>query len=197
MISHLVDPTGASDLPSPVILMDFDGPINFFSSRSKYRKRGDVHGYLKRVSVNVDRGWFDINWSAELVKKLMDAKKSTGSTWLWHSSWNDYAHILNHHLGIDSDGVVDWDAWTDVNLRASDDVINDIRHARKYAAVVKLIHDNPRPFVWVDDTATVLFNPNDFADLNVPYLIVDPKEDVGITKFELNKITSFLTTYAK
>jgi hypothetical protein len=178
----------------PVLFMDFDGVLNFFGSRNHYRNHNKF-GYLKRGSVNISTGdvaggWgsfssyyhlYTINWSAELVRKLT----AVNVDWVWLTSWNKHTYKLDDLLEITiPTSTLDWD---------SDSASKDHTHPAKYVALKDYMKANPRPFIWVDDSATVHFNPDDF---DVPYLLVVPNEDLGLTPDDLAKITDFVATHS-
>lgn len=199
---------------STVFYADFDGVFNFFNSRSAYRKRKDAFGYVKRADVYdaATSSWYGLNWSSDLVNKLNALKTNTNFTWLWLTTWTDTAvTVVDKTLYTASDGYVPWDPWTDVAvtvevaggwssggvrrkfLMNDEDAIDAVRADRKYAALKADQASNPRPFVWVDDNATVRYNP---ADFTVPHLVVTPDAGVGINHDDYAAMVDFFTKYA-
>lgn len=169
------------------LFFDFDGVVNFDASRTAYRKNPDAFGWIRRADYSSRHGWFPVNYSAELVGKLNSLKADYDFTWLWLTTWVDEAmSIVNGHLGAHGDGYIDWDPYTGVK----DDNVSSVRNARKYDAV-KANYDG-KPFIWVDDEATVLYNPDDF---DVPSLAVKPDPKYGVTRTDLDAMKAFLDSF--
>ena len=166
------------------LFLDFDGVVNFDGSRSAFHRNPDALGYLRRNHIYSYMGGFDINYSAELVKKLNEMHSEFGFTWLWLSTWVDECvSLLDPKLGSNSDGFVAWNPHfgiTNANLTAE-------RARRKYAAI-KENYDG-EPFIWIDDEATVEFKASDFA---VPTLVIAPDAKFGLVASDLVKIKEFL-----
>jgi len=197
---------------SPYLFIDFDGVVNFFSSKTAYRKRGDTFGYTKRIDIYDGESFYAVNWSSDLVKKLNALKEATGFTWLWHTTWlNKSVELVDPRLETNSDGFVDWDAWGDITkevggggwsaprkvFTVTDDELDEIRDSRKYAALKAYVAANPAPFVWVDDSATRKYDPADFVGvLDVPHLVIRPSEDTGIVHWEYEKMVKFFTEHS-
>jgi hypothetical protein len=166
------------------LFLDFDGVVNFESSRTAFQKNPDAFGYLRRNHVYSYMGEFGINYSDELVKKLNNLHSEFGFIWLWLSTWVDESvSLLDPKIGSKSDGFVDWNPHfgiTNANLTAE-------RARRKYAAV-KENYDG-KPFIWIDDEATVEFTASDFT---VPTLVIAPDAKYGLVKSDLVAIHEFL-----
>lgn len=178
----------------PVLYMDFDGVVNFVGSRTRHTKVAGL-GYLRRNGVwankTPDETWkathsygeryFNLNWSAELVRKLDELN----ADWLWLTSWKEDApEFLDPMLGVKSAGALDWDYSKATNFN----------HALKFVALLADQDANPRPFVWVDDEATVAFDADAFLT-PVPHLVVCPDDEVGLTADDLAAITEFVTKH--
>jgi len=178
----------------PVLFLDFDDVVNLFGSRTAHRKNRSALGYLRKVDMYVGGRFYSVNWSSELVRKLNAAKDKYGFEWLWLTTWVDNApRYVDFHLGTRSDGFVDWDVDGGIALSASTAVVENVRSNRKYAALLDNLRANPRPFVWVDDSATAKYNPDDFVgDLDVPHLVVTPDARYGIDANDLSRVLEFL-----
>ena len=179
---------------SPILFLDFDDVVNHFSSRNAYRSNKSTLGYLKRLTLYIDGKDYSVNWSAELVKKLNDAKDKYGFTWLWHTTWKSNAvkHV-DPKLGTNSDGFIDWDADGGIPKDAPSDDVDDIRDSRKYAAMLAYVSANPAPFVWIDDSATLKYNSDDFVGvLDVPHLVITPDAKFGMLRHDLDAMLAFL-----
>jgi len=198
---------------SPYLFLDFDGVVNFFSSKNAYRKRGDTFGYTKKVDIHDGYDFYSVNWSSDLVTKMNALKAATGFTWLWHTTWLDKSvKLVDPRLGTNSDGFINWDAWGGLTKEVggggwsggprkvftmSSDEIDEIRDTRKYDALKAHVSANPAPFVWVDDSATRKYNADDFVGvLDVPHLILRPDEKTGIVHWDYERMVKFFTEHA-
>lgn len=182
------------DGPNTVdLLTDVDGVLNFFASRNAYRKNSDGLGYLRRGTMwTVDDNYNSsspFNWSGELVNKLNALHDDYRMNWLYHSTWWNDAGRLNYTLDAHADGALPWDHLTGVNF----DNHVDLRGARKYDALKKFVARTNRPFVWLDDDATVKFNPDDFT---VPHLVLATSWDYGMLRPDLDAVVDFVHTHA-
>lgn len=180
-------------MSKPVLYLDFDGVVNFSASRSKYTKHSDTPHRLGRASVFVDKSWCDLNWSRELVYKLNSLKDDTGFNLLWLSTWLGHTASVEATLGLKSDGFLDWDAESNLPLKLDELILE--RDNRKYDVLKINVANRGMPFVWVDDSATKLFNPKDFNPLP-PHLVLTPDEDYGLTRSDLSAIDTFMRKYA-
>ena len=97
--------------------------------------------------------------------------------------------MVNYALGTTTDDTVMWDPA--VPSRATLEELVAIRMARKYEALKTLVKDDV--FVWVDDDAGVVYNPDDFSQ---PHLTVTPDPTYGITLPELDTILTFLNNHS-
>jgi hypothetical protein len=168
--------------PKPVLYMDFDGVLNFFGSRSAYTKRSNAPGYLRRNSVyDIEtNSWYGLNWSAELVRKLGELD----ADWLWLTSWREKAPaLLDPALQVASVGSLDWDFSEATGWN----------HDLKWLALLADQDANPRPFVWVDDEATRAFDETALL-VKVPYLLVKPDPNFGMTRADLDNVREFLAS---
>lgn len=176
----------------PVLYLDFDGVVNFFASRSKYSKHADTPHYMARGSVYADNNWYSLNWSKELVRKLNSCKDDTGFHWVWHTTWLNHTSKVDDMLGTRSDRFLAWDAHS--KLPYNNDVANLLRDRRKYDALKTDFASHGNPFVWADDTATKLFNKDDFGD--TPHLVLTPDPLYGLLKSDLLALDSFMRKFS-
>jgi hypothetical protein len=185
-----------------VMFMDFDGVLNWHgTSRNQMKKYADAFGYWRRNDVPLSTGatggwasyqqWQRIEWSDELVTKLMSLKDETGYVWRWLTTWIDETAKLDVIMNIKSDGYVDWNPYPNPPVKD----IGSYRCDRKLEVILDFIKTNPdTPFVWVDDEATKLWTPELDSATKAPHLIVTPWEKYGIVGHEFNKIVEFVKT---
>jgi len=174
------------------LFLDFDGVVNFFSSRSAYSKNRDTLGYMRRTSLLSGGSLYDVQYSAELVKKLNDTHQELGFTWLWLTTWHkDAVAVVDKALGTQSDGFVDWSPHAGVRFGQSEAQTVAVRASNKLSVLKANYGDEP--FIWVDDDATDNFNPDDFP---VPHLVVKPDERYGITRTDWDKMAEFMRAHS-
>lgn len=168
---------------------DFDGVFNIELSLNKVNKARkldpNLFGFWLKRTAMVSGVVYSVPFSAELVAKMHGLSVKTGTTWLWLSTWVGHTSNVDNALNkLPEHDAVPWNpAWhvKDENERTR---LNGIA---KYEALKKH-HDGVTPFVWVDDEATVNFNPDDFT---CPYLVLTPNADYGITRSEYEQIKNF------
>lgn len=161
------------------LYLDIDGVVNFFGSRTQHRKHSGLSYQRRGAAVayhpHLGNHPFEMNWSAELLKTLSEAE---GLEVALLSTWNDSSENLFRTL--------DWSA---------DRVLPPVRRPgtlseeNKLWELVKDQEENPRPFIWADDTATILAPK---LDLEVESLILKPDDSLGMTKDELNSVIEFV-----
>lgn len=185
-----MDTAGPSSV-LPVLYLDLDGVVNFTGSRTQYAKRSGF-GHMRRGSLldpsknSYDaftrrNNLLDLNWSAELLRKLaaLPVELVVLSTWRHHfadfkraTQWND----------LESYRVLDW---TD-GPRGSE-------HAGKVPALVADQLAHPRPFIWADDEAHAFYSDADRAALSaVPSLLLTTDEKLGLTLADYTAMLDFL-----
>lgn len=179
--------------PLPALYLDWDGVINFFGSRSQYRKRSGL-SYMRRGSASPlqntrDRLSYDTsfyraypqNWSAELLRKIADLRVEVVFLSTWRDSfpeliratqWNDLKNFR----------VLDWE-----------DGPKNSEHAGKVPALVADQLAHPRPFIWADDEAHAFYGAAERELLkDTPQLLLEPNEDVGLTTDDYLAMVKFL-----
>jgi len=176
----------------PILLLDFDGVLNFFSSSSGYKKAKDTAGYVKQTTLIVNGEAVPVSWPAESVKRLNDLKRTTGYEWKWLSTWRSWTTLIDDELGTRSDGFVSWKEadgknYPGYNVRES--------YGAKLAHVLRINDEDKRPFVWVDDEATDFFSPDQLS-YDVPHLIIKPDEKTGMTRTHLTQIEKFMREHS-
>jgi len=180
---------------SPLLLVDFDGVINFEASLAVCAKNPDAFGYLRRENLTVDGMEVEVRWSGELVSRLNGLKREYGCEWKWLTTWlGDAVTQVDAVLKTESDGHIPWDTDAGIPTDASVDEIVAERTARKCARLVDLVQDAPRPFVWIDDQAIHKTLPPDCPGVgDVPHLTVAPDPKFGLLRPDVDQIAEFLS----
>jgi len=173
----------------PALFIDFDGVVNFTGPVARYRATPGALGDLRETVLAVGQFSFRIQWSAELVRELNQAKERSPFEWWWLTTWREHAvSQVDPALGTNSDGFVPWSDGVGANAPWANSA-----SSRKYDALLETLREAPRPFVWVDDTATPAYDAGDFVDdLDVPHLVIAPSTDVGLLRPDVDAIVAFL-----
>lgn len=183
----------SGSVPSPLLILDFDGVINMLGTAGDIRRNPDALAYVTRTALASDGVTYPVRYSRELILRLNAVVRVSGAEWLWLTTWNECS-IASINPGIGTEGR-DWIRWGSNTADAvgPDPSAVESRAAAKYAAVVALISANPRPFVWVDDEAATKFRAEDLpmlGEAEMLALATDPR--FGVTGPELERIESFL-----
>lgn len=158
--------------PKATLYLDIDGVVNFFGSRTRHRKTVEL-GYLRRGSAYAEGYLYTLNWSSELLLKL---SRIEGLEIALLSTWNTQSESLFNALQWETDRVLNDVAGFDSDWRKLDEILMDQA-------------ENPRPFIWADDTATRL-NPE--LDQSFTRLAIKPDPVVGLTETHLSEIEEFV-----
>lgn len=176
--------TLAEDLPAtrPVVFWDFDGVFNWHGTSHNQRKKNHhlLPGYDSKAEVYADawgyNGWFTLEWSAELAKKVATLHDDTNTVWVWLTTWMNHTHKLDTTLGVTSHYTASWDAYPQARL--TNDQLNSYRCEQKLKYVTEFTTKNPTtPWVWVDDQATNLWTPQLDTLATAPHLVLTPAEN--------------------
>lgn len=115
--------------------------------------------------------------------------ESLGGRVRWLTTWERDSLRFKFDLGPDFDfGYLPWNPWPE---GMTDDTRDAIRDAAKLAVVETTTADECLPFVWVDDSATALF---DAANFRVPALAVRPTKPTGFDKTHAAVIDGFIAS---
>ena len=176
------------DLGRPLLLLDFDDVLNFDASRNAFRKFPDNAGHWRQRYLAPEGMGLRVRWSTGAVSELNRQRSAYGFEWQWLTSWRQYAvsHI-DPALHTHSDGYVDW---KESDGQGYERGTADPNSAAKWAHVLRLNDEDPRPFVWVDDTAVTLFDPSMLRS-DVPHLIVQTDPMWGLTNSDLDRMDDF------
>lgn len=180
-------------MPSPLLILDFDGVINMLGTAGDARRNPDALGYVAQVDLECDGVSYPVRYSRELVRRLNLVVRASGTEWLWLTTWNECSlSSINPGVGTTAE---DWIRWSSDATEAAgpEPAAIEARAAAKNAAIVELINTNPRPFAWLDDEAAAKFRAADFSSLGeAEMLALTPDPRVGITRPELERIEHFL-----
>lgn len=169
--------------------LDFDGVFNIELSLNKVNKArkldSNLFGFWLKRTAFYAGVVYSVPFSAELVAKMHSLSVKTGTTWLWLTTWVGYTSDVDNALNkLPAHDAVPWTPTRNVK----DDVERSRLNGLEKYRVLKEHHDGVTPFVWVDDEATVNYNPDDFT---CPHLVIATNADYGITRSDYEKIKAF------
>jgi hypothetical protein len=183
-------------MPSPLLILDFDGVVNMLGTAGDARRNPDVLGYVTQTELECDEATYQVRYSRELVRRLNEVVGATGAEWLWLTTWNECGvSSINSGIGTTASDWIRWgsDAADAIGVEPA---AIEARAAAKYTAIVELINSNPRPIAWIDDEAAAKFRAEDFPLLGgAEILALTPDPRVGITRPELERLEGFLSLH--
>lgn len=172
----------------PLLLLDFDGVLNFEATRSAYQHNPAVPGHWRQRYVHVEGVGYRVRWSWEAVRRLGLICQVYGVEWWWLSTWRDHGlSQINPNLKTTASAAVDW---AQSDGQGFPGFREDPNGAAKLAAVERINDEEGRPFIWVDDEATRWFDP-DRLRTNVPHLVLKTDSLWGLTSHDLDSIEEF------
>ena len=211
-------------MSKPILFCDFDGVLNTFPykyhrindefERENYAADGleilqhganeyalqrypiDEEQYFRadeRFIAAAGNGSFIIHYSSEMVDRIRNLIDTGKIEFVWLSTWRAHTITLNEHLNFRNVSWLDWEQ-----------KMSDYNQVFKKVAIRDYFTENePRPFIWLDDVATigsVNFPEEDdgwdanplFKKYDLPSLIIKPFEQFGISRVELDAIEKFV-----
>lgn len=168
------------------LLLDFDGVLNFELSLKAYKRvlrdnggNPNLYGDPWGLSILYRGLKQKVNFSTELVRALNTLRVRSSLNWVWLTTWESDTYEIDKRLRTCSDSYIKWD-YREL----------ETRNAKKYVEFLKIANSGEK-VVWVDDEATVLYNPSDVPDAS-NVLVVKPSSDTGLTRVDMQRITDFL-----
>jgi hypothetical protein len=178
-----VQPPTAFQLPR--LFLDVDGVLNAFRFDVNLATFDDFTDHA--ISVEDQNGFrrtFDVCLSRAMGERIA----SLSTEIVWATTWEHHADTYIAPLcGLPS-GL---DLLTDLSDRG-------VWHGTwKFDEVRRLVNEDPRPFVWVDDDIDTFLNGSESArrwaaDLPIPNLLISPDPRSGLTHGHFDAIEEFL-----
>lgn len=183
-------------MPSPLLILDFDGVINMLGTAGDARRNPEVLGYVTQAELECNGVTYQVRYSRELVRRLNAAVRASGAEWLWLTTWNDCSlSSINSGIGATAS---DWIRWGSdaADAAGPKPAAIEARSVAKYAAIMEVINASPRPFAWIDDEAAGAFLAEDFSSpTEAEMLALTPDPRVGMTRTELERLEGFLALH--
>lgn len=163
------------------IYSDFDGVYNIHQSSSTMTETIETENseFLARKS--------QITWNPEIIQILKELLDTNIYDFVWHTTWNHAGNIRSAANIIGLDGVETY----------SPAVLNGEAKSRKEWTSWKaksIVEDqtiNPRPFIWIDDSAPIYWGDHVQGHVKSPSLVIIPDSKTGLSKKDLLKIVDW------
>ncbi len=191
------DATSPATAPRFNVFLDFDDVINIEGvqkpknrvKNAPYEDRFDSNP-VSRHAEDSTRTRYKVSFYPKAIAYFKHLE-SLGGNVRWLTTWERDSLRFKFDLGPDfAFGYLPWNPWPDNLTRENAD---DIRDNAKLAVVKATTADDRLPFIWVDDSATRLFDP---ADFDVPALAVRPTKPTGFDKTHAAAIDDFIARLA-
>lgn len=184
-------------MTTPVMLLDIDGVINAITKKSPtfvWPRESWHSGW----ALSEDREW-PIMWSVDVIEFLTRVHVEGRADIRWHTTWQHDAKNLADLVGLPAFPIAD------APEAPKDDVPNgELIAARmrdglpawwKYGAARRVVIEERRPLVWVDDDITHEL-PRRVRDAMArlgPVLFISPDQATGLIPRHLREIDTFLS----
>lgn len=184
---------------TPVMLLDIDGVINAYTrkpNRSIWPARSWRAG-----SAYCDPNPWPIMWSVDVVKFLTEVHESGRAEIRWHTTWQHEAKNL-----ADLVGLPDFPVALAPEAPRGDLINGELIAARirdglpawwKYGAARRVIIEERRPLMWVDDDITheLTRRERDAMWMMGPVRFISPDRTTGLIPRHLREIDTFLKCF--
>ena len=173
------------------IYCDVDGVINLLKN---FPSDADVHDAEKlqvpfryRYNYGPDT-WkaFDLRWRTQVVEALSEFSKRDDVDFIWVTTWRwNATEQLDELWDIKSSGYLRWFS-----------APRDDFHLAKLDAVEGYENNEPAPFIWIDDVATVNLNNSNPFETREDYMVIATDGTVGLTDAHLTQMRTFINKYS-
>lgn len=180
-------------MSKPVLLLDIDGVVNAISkteprhvwptlvwSRDGYPSGGVV---------------FPLLWSRPVIEYLVDLSERVEVR--WHTTWQEEAHEFARIVGLpEGFGLIAKapERMASPGIFARQQFLAGKPAWWKYPAAERVLVEEKRPLVWIDDEIHSKINERYRANMSAlgDVCLVCPNEQTGITRKHMRKIEEFL-----
>lgn len=187
---------GMSD--RPVMLLDIDGVINCFLRREDTRPPYHIwpKASWKHLASTFQGSPWPILWTTDVVDFLTELHAGGQVEIRWHTTWQHEAPKLAVALGLPQWPVHPCPEFEDMPARvAARQILAGKPAWWKYPAAERVLTEEKRPLIWVDDDITYEVNRrarDAMYGLGQRLLVISPNTYTGLTPKQLGKIANFL-----
>lgn len=181
---------------TPVILLDVDGVINAVT-----RKPNTAiwpREYWRSDYAVADGEPWPINWSTHVIEFLTRVHEGGRAEIRWHTTWQHDAQNLADLVGLPTFPIADAPEAPRDGVSNGELVAARLRDGLppwwKYGAARRVVIEERRPLIWVDDDITSELSRRDrdvLASLG-PVRFISPDQSTGLVRRHLREIETFL-----
>lgn len=181
---------------TPVMLLDIDGVLNAITKKPNTNIWPAASWQTGRAVAD-DFSW-PIMWSVEVIKFLTAVHDDGLAEIRWHTTWQHEAQTLADLVGLPTFPVADAPEAPRDDLPNGELIAARIRDGLpawwKYGAARRVVIDERRPLVWVDDDITyeLTRQARDTLAALGPVRFISPDYRTGLTPRHLREINEFL-----
>jgi len=163
------------------IYSDFDGVYNISQSDDTVTATIQTENseFLARKS--------KITWNPEIVELLKDLLKTDIYDFVWHTTWN---HAGNIRTAANIMGLEGVETYSPISLNGGAKSRKEWT-SWKAKSIVEDQAANPRPFIWIDDSAPIYWGDHVQGHSKAPSLVLIPNSKKGLCKEEILKIVDW------
>lgn len=163
---------------SIVIYSDFDGVFNVPDSSAT------ASATIDTSDSEILRKQGNISWNPEVVKSMSELLETGLYDFIWHTTWNDGGNIVKAAQAMGFENFVEH---TEAVLNRT--AVSKMEWTRwKAEYILEDQAKNPRPFIWIDDTAPFFWGDYIRGHFRVLPLIIHTNGRVGLTTKDIVKI---------
>lgn len=169
------------------IYADFDGVFNV--TPSKETVSADIATENSEFLARKDQ----ISWNPKIVGSFKQLLETGLYDFMWHTTWNHGSNIKNAAdlMGLDN-----------IHAHSVATLNKEARNRKEWTswkadAIIENQILNPKPFIWIDDSAPIYWE--DYVRGSVPSssLVLIPKSRVGLSEAEILKIIDWSSEQLK
>lgn len=160
----------------PVLLLDIDGVLNAISPDLSAPWPNE--SWVRFHATDIDGGEWRMQIAKDVVTYLSELHSSGRAEIRWHTTWQEAALDIGDEVGLPTFHVVDApeNNWNPIQMR---------RQWWKVPAALRVVNDEGRRLIWVDDDIAFFLHPRDRAEFRGRCHFVSPATKWGLTPRDL------------
>ena len=181
---------------TPVMLLDLDGVLNAITKKPN-RSIWPVKSWRSGSAQCGGMDW-PIMWAVDVVKFLTEVHESGRAEIRWHTTWQHEAQNVADLVGLPKFAIADAPEAPADGASNGELIAARMRGGLpawwKYGAALRVLADEGRPLIWVDDDITLELprrRRDDIASLGA-VCFVSPSTEAGLIPRHLREIDAFL-----
>lgn len=177
----------------PVCLLDIDGVIN--SLLRQPPTQGWPKGAWLTAMYESNTNEFPLLWAVPVVEYLTDLHRQDRVEFRWHTTWQEEAPAFGKIVGLPEFAVQDApEARANQGLFIKQQILAHKPHWWKYPAAERVLTEENRPLIWIDDDIELKLFPKYRQALGAlgRACLVSPDGQTGLLSRHMRKIEEFL-----